>query len=163
MRNHHNSRQHLYSFAKAPLTNLISEAYFGKLCKAERLYQSPMVHGRWVLRCELPKTRFSSHACGYWSRESRNGHCQGYVEIRAKLSPSGNVYGNIMDKDTKGRPRNGGCWQQVKAEYQAPGKCGIFSLFCCLGFPKGLAPWHTTLLAKCSVLSLIHISEPTRP
>ena len=39
-----------------------------------------------------------------------------------------------------------------QAEYQAPGKCGIFSLFCCLGFPKGLAPWHTTLLAKCSVL-----------
>ena len=36
--------------------------------------------------------------------------------------------------------------------YQAPGKCGIFSLFCCQGFPKGLAPWHTTLLAKCSVL-----------
>ena len=45
-----------------------------------------------------------------------------------------------------------GCWQQIKAEYQAPGKCEIFSLFCCLGFPKGLAPWHTTLLAKCSVL-----------
>ena len=39
-----------------------------------------------------------------------------------------------------------------QAEYQAPGKCEIFSLFCCLGFPKGLAPWHTTLLAKCSVL-----------
>ena len=39
-----------------------------------------------------------------------------------------------------------------QAEYQAPGKCGIFSLFCCQGFPKGLAPWHTTLLAKCSVL-----------
>ena len=27
-----------------------------------------------------------------------------------------------------------------------------YRLFCCLGFPKGLAPWHTTLLAKCSVL-----------
>ena len=39
-----------------------------------------------------------------------------------------------------------------QAEYQAPGKCEIFSLFCCLGFPKGLTPWHTTLLAKCSVL-----------
>ena len=39
-----------------------------------------------------------------------------------------------------------------QAEYQAPGKCKIFSLFCCLGFPKGLTPWHTTLLAKCSVL-----------
>ena len=62
------------------------------------------------------------------------------------------LYWNIMDKDTKGRPRNGGCWQQIKAEYQAPGKCGIFSLFCCPGFPKGIAPWHTTLLAKCSVL-----------
>ena len=48
--------------------------------------------------------------------------------------------------------RETGCWQQIKAEYQAPGKCGIFSLFCCQGFPKGLAPWHTTLLAKCSVL-----------
>ena len=42
--------------------------------------------------------------------------------------------------------------QQIKAEYQALGKCEIFSLFCCPGFPKGLAPWHTTLLAKCSVL-----------
>ena len=30
-----------------------------------------------------------------------NGHCQGYVEIRAKLSPSGNVYGH--DFPTKGR------------------------------------------------------------
>ena len=39
-----------------------------------------------------------------------------------------------------------------QAEYQAPGKCEIFSLFCCQGFPKGFAPWHTTLLAKCSVL-----------
>ena len=39
-----------------------------------------------------------------------------------------------------------------QAEYQAPGKCEIFSLFCCQGFPKGLTPWHTTLLAKCSVL-----------
>ena len=39
-----------------------------------------------------------------------------------------------------------------QAEYQAPGKCGIFSLFCCPGFPKGLSLWHTTLLAKCSVL-----------
>ena len=56
-----------------------------------------------------------------------------------------------MDKDTKGRPRNG-LLTTKQAEYQAPGKCGIFSLFCCLGFPKGLAPWHTTLLAKCSVL-----------
>ena len=27
-----------------------------------------------------------------------------------------------------------------------------YRLFCCPGFPKGLAPWHTTLLAKCSVL-----------
>ena len=27
-----------------------------------------------------------------------------------------------------------------------------YRLFCCQGFPKGLAPWHTTLLAKCSVL-----------
>ena len=26
---------------------------------------------------------------------------------RAKLPASGNVHGNIMDKDTKGRPRNG--------------------------------------------------------
>ena len=24
-----------------------------------------------------------------------------------------------------------------QAEYQAPGKCKIFSLFCCAGFPKG--------------------------
>ena len=56
-----------------------------------------------------------------------------------------------MDKDTKGRPRNG-LLTTKQAEYQAPGKCGIFSLFCCLGFPKGLTPWHTTLLAKCSVL-----------
>ena len=24
-----------------------------------------------------------------------------------------------------------------QAEYQAPGKCEIFSLFCCPGFPKG--------------------------
>ena len=39
-----------------------------------------------------------------------------------------------------------------QAEYQAPGKCEIFSLFCCPGFPKGLSLWHTTLLAKCSVL-----------
>ena len=59
-----------------------------------------------------------------------------------------------MDKDTKGRPRNG-LLTTKQAEYQAPGKCGIFSLFCCLGFPKGLAPWHTTLLAKCSVLYLL--------
>ena len=35
-----------------------------------------------------------------------------------------------------------------QAEYQAPGKCEIFSLFCCQGFPKGLAPWHTTLRSK---------------
>ena len=39
-----------------------------------------------------------------------------------------------------------------QAEYQAPGKCEIFSLFCCPGFPKGCPLWHTTLLAKCSVL-----------
>lgn len=30
-----------------------------------------------------------------------------------------------------------------------------YRLFCCPGFPKGLAPWHTTLLAKCSVLYLL--------
>ena len=36
-----------------------------------------------------------------------------------------------MDKDTKGRPRNG-LLTTKQAEYQAPGKCGIFSLFCCL-------------------------------
>ena len=53
---------------------------------------------------------------------------------------------------TQKADRETGCGQQIKAEYQAPGKCGIFSLFCCQGFPKGLAPWHTTLLAKCSVL-----------
>ena len=28
------------------------------------------------------------------------------------------------------------------AEYQAPGKCEIFSLFCCLGFPKGTPLAH---------------------
>ena len=28
-------------------------------------------------------------------------------EVREKLPASGNVHGNIMDKDTKGRPRNG--------------------------------------------------------
>ena len=39
-----------------------------------------------------------------------------------------------------------------QAEHQAQEKCEVFSLFCCPGFPKGLAPWHTTLLAKCSVL-----------
>ena len=34
-----------------------------------------------------------------------------------------------------------------QAEYQAPEKCEIFSLFCCSGFPKGLASWsrHQTL------------------
>ena len=32
-----------------------------------------------------------------------------------------------------------------------PGRAA-YCLFCCLGFPKGLAPWHTTVLAKCSVL-----------
>ena len=32
-----------------------------------------------------------------------------YVEVRAKLLTGGNVHRNIMDKDTKGRPRNGGC------------------------------------------------------
>ena len=36
----------------------------------------------------------------------------------------------------------------------APSK-GSIPLFCCLGFSKGLAPWHTTLLAKCSVLYLL--------
>lgn len=30
-----------------------------------------------------------------------------------------------------------------------------YRLFCCLGSPKGLAPWHTTLLAKCSGLYLL--------
>ena len=45
--------------------------------------------------------------------------------------------------------RETGAADNKQAEYQAPGKCGIFSLFCCQGFPKGLAPWHTTLLAKC--------------
>lgn len=30
-----------------------------------------------------------------------------------------------------------------------------YRLFCCPGFPKGLVPWHTTLLAKCSVLYLL--------
>ena len=32
-----------------------------------------------------------------------------------------------------------------KAEYQAPGKCEIFSLFCCPGFQRGTL-WHTTCL-----------------
>ena len=30
-----------------------------------------------------------------------------------------------------------------------------YRLFCCLGFPKGCPLWHTTLLAKCSVLYLL--------
>ena len=29
-----------------------------------------------------------------------------------------------------------------QAEYQAPGKCEIFSLFCCPGFPKGIPLAH---------------------
>ena len=29
----------------------------------------------------------------------------------------------------------------------APGE-GAYRLFCCPGFPKGLAPWHTTLRSK---------------
>ena len=29
-----------------------------------------------------------------------------------------------------------------QAEYQAPEKCGIFSLFCCPGFPKGIPLAH---------------------
>ena len=41
----------------------------------------------------------------------------------------------------------GGCWQQIKAEYQAPGKCEIFSLFCCPGFPKG-HPFGTRLCSQ---------------
>ena len=52
-----------------------------------------------------------------------------------------------------------------KAEYQAPGKCEIFSLFCCPGFPKGVL-WHTTLLAKCSVLyalSALPLQMPLPP
>ena len=31
--------------------------------KAERLFQSALVHGRRLFWCELSKTRFSSHAC----------------------------------------------------------------------------------------------------
>ena len=34
-----------------------------------------------------------------------------------------------------------------QAEYQAPGKCEIFSLFCCPGFPKG-HPFGTRLCLK---------------
>ena len=30
-----------------------------------------------------------------------------------------------------------------------------YRLFCCPGFPKGFPLWHTTLLAKCSVLYLL--------
>ncbi|CCL67174.1 Exodeoxyribonuclease V alpha subunit (modular protein) [Clostridioides difficile E7] len=30
-----------------------------------------------------------------------------------------------------------------------------YRLFCCPGFPKGCPLWHTTLLAKCSVLYLL--------
>ena len=29
-----------------------------------------------------------------------------------------------------------------QAEYQAPEKCGLFSLFCCPGFPKGIPLAH---------------------
>ena len=34
-----------------------------------------------------------------------------------------------------------------------------YRLFCCPGFPKGCPLWHTTLLAKCSVLYLPPFSE----
>ena len=35
------------------------------LRKAERFFQSALVHGRWLFWCELPKTGFSIHACGH--------------------------------------------------------------------------------------------------
>ena len=53
--------------------------------------------------------------------ELKGGNCKEYKDkgysgkdvykrqVRAKLPAGGNVYRNIMDKDTKGRPRNGGC------------------------------------------------------
>jgi len=34
-------------------------------------------------------------------------------------------------------------------------KCGLWPHSDKTGFPKGLAPWHTTLLARCSVLYLL--------
>ena len=41
-----------------------------------------------------------------------------------------------------------GCWQQTAV----CSRKGQHTAVCCLGFPKGFPLWHTTLLAKCSVL-----------
>ena len=41
-------------------------------------------------------------------------------------------------------------WITIKGDMQS--RRGVAYRLFLWGFPKGLAPWHTTLLAKCSVL-----------
>ena len=62
------------------------------------------------------------------------------------------MYIEILWTRTQKADHETGLLTTKQAEYPALSLCRIFSLFCCPGFPKGLAPWHTTLLAKCSVL-----------
>ena len=51
---------------------------------------------------------------------------------------------DIYAKLYKGRKQTTkrGLLTTKQAEYQAPEKCGIFSLFCCPGFPKGIPLAH---------------------
>lgn len=53
-------------------------------------------------------------------------------------------YENMYAKLYKGRKQTTkrGLLTTKQAEYQAPEKCGIFSLFCCPGFPKGIPLAH---------------------
>ena len=54
-----------------------------------------------------------------------------YLKGQVQLSQIRSVYKELhADHET-------GLLTTKQAEYQAPGKCEIFSLFCCPGFPKG--------------------------
>ena len=68
-------------------------------------------------------------------------------ENKQKLLLNNNELGQFTRNYTQTTKR-GRTDQQIKAEYQAPGKCEIFSLFCCPGFPKGLAPWSHDFACK---------------
>ena len=70
---------------------------------------------------------------------------------------AGRAY-NTLHFASQSRVPNGGVAPfgnpHKKRRYATPPR-GAYRLFCCPGFPKGCPLWHTTLLAKCSVLYLL--------
>lgn len=72
------------------------------------------------------------------------------IQERDQVCFSGNL--RSVYKELHADHETGAADNEIRAEYQAQASERYSACFVVRGGPKGLAPWHKTLLAKCSML-----------